>query len=353
MKIFKKICFIAIGLAFAGFILHKAFFSEPTQVAVAGGLARVALPVNLEVVKFESFTETIPVTGSVEAFESVMLKSEISGKITGIFFNDGQHVEQGTLLLKVYDDDIRAQHAKALANLSLTKAVEERQRQLLETDAVSRQEYDVAYANFQAAQADVSILESQLSKTEIRAPFTGTLGFRQVSPGEYITPGIDIAILVNNNPARIQFTIPERHSQLIGVNTVISYRMEGQLGERRATVYAVAPKIDPATRTLELKAFAPNQNGALIPGAFARIEVLLKPRQNVIMIPAEAILSESAGQKVYIYRGGSVQPVFVQTGTRTNNRVEITDGIAYGDSVITTGIMQITPRTMVTPATIR
>ena len=350
MKIVKSIIFTIIGLAFVGAILYKIIWSKPAQAAVSGGLARVALPVNLIVAKRESFTETVPVTGSVEANESVMLKSEVSGKITGIFFEEGQYVEQGTLLIKVYDDDILAQLAKAQANHSLAEAVEERQRQLLESDAVSRQEYDVAYANLQAATADIAILSSQLSKTEIRAPFNGTIGFRHVSPGEYITPGVDIAVLVNNDPARIQFTVPERFSQLLGVNTVISYRMEGQQGERRATVYAVAPNIDPATRTLELKAFAPNPNGTLIPGAFARIEVLMRPRNNVILIPAEAILSETAGQKIYIYRGGTVEPVFVQTGIRTNDRVEITAGVAPGDSVITTGIMQITPRTAVTPA---
>ena len=352
MKIVKNVIIIAIIIAFFGAIAYKALWSEPAQAAVSGGLARVEVPVNMIVAKPESLVETIPVTGSIEANESVMLKSEISGKITGIFFDEGQHVLQGTLLIKVYDDDLQAQLVKAQANLNLTEDVEERQRQLLDSDAVSRQEYDVAYANLQAAQADVAILISQISKTEIRAPFDGTIGFRRVSPGEYITPGVDIALLVNNDPAKIQFTVPEKYSQLLGVNTVITYRMEGQSGERRATVYAVAPNIDPSTRTLQLKALAPNQNGALIPGAFARIEVLMQARRNVILIPAEAILSESSGQKVYIYRGGNVQEVMVETGARTNDRVEIIKGIARGDSVITTGIMQITPRSTVVPAVV-
>ena len=350
MKIVRGIIFTALALAFVGVILYKVLWSEPAQAAVGGGLARVALPVNLMVAKYENFIETIPVIGSIEANEQVMLKTEISGKITGIFFEEGQRVEQGDLLIKVYDDDLQAQLSKAQANLSLAENVEERQRQLLETDAVSRQEYDVAYANLQAAQADIAILRSNISKTEIRAPFDGRLGFRRVSPGEYITPGVDIALLVRDDPARIQFTVPERYAQVLGVNTVITYRLEGQPNERRATVYAVAPNIDPSTRTLELKAFAPNPNGALIPGAFARIEVRMQSKPNVIMIPAEAILTETVGQRVYIYRNGAVETVTVETGTRTNDRVEIIRGIARGDSVITTGIMQITPRTEVTPA---
>jgi membrane fusion protein (multidrug efflux system) len=350
MKIVKKIILIAIVLAFAGLIVYKAVWSKPAQTTGgSSGLARAALPVNLQVIKPESFTETLPITGSIEANESVILKSEVSGKITGIFFSEGQHVAKGTLLIKVYDDDLQAQLTKAQANLKLNEDQEARQRQLLDKEAVSRQEYDVSYANLQAAQADIALLESQISKTEIMAPFDGVIGFRKVSPGEYITPGTDIASLVNNDPAKIQFSVPEKYSQMLGRNTVIKYRLEGQPGERTASVYAMEPTIDQATRTMQLKALAPNQDGRLIPGAFARIQVQMETQNNVVLIPAESILSETAGQKVYLYRGGKVQPVMVETGTRTNNRVEIVKGIVPGDSVITTGMMQITPRTIVTP----
>ena len=348
MKVVKYIIFIVIALAFVGAILHKALWSKSTQVAT-GGLSRSALPVSMQVVKPEKFTETLTVMGSIEANESVVLKSEVSGKITGIFFDEGQYVEKGMLLIKVYDDDLQAQLTKAKANLRLTEDVEARQRQLLDREAISRQEYDVSFANLQAAQADVALLTAQISKTEIKAPFSGTIGFRKVSPGEYITPGVDIASLVDDNPAKIQFTVPEKYSQLLGRNTAIRYRLEGQPLERTATVYAVAPTIDQATRTLQLKALSPNPNGALIPGAFAKIEVLMQTQNNVVLIPAEAILSESAGQKVYLYKDGKVTPVMVETGTRTNNRVEIVQGIAPGDTVITTGMMQITARTTVTP----
>lgn len=353
MKIVKNIILIILVLAFVGAIVYKAMWSKPAQTkGGSGGLARAALPVNLQVVKPESFTETLAVTGSIEANESVILKSEVSGKITGIFFNEGQRVAKGTLLIKVYDDDLQAQLTKAQANLKLNEDQEARQKQLLDKEAVSRQEYDVSYANLQAAQADIALLLSQISKTEIKAPFDGTIGFRKVSPGEYITPGIDIASLVNDNPAKIQFAVPEKYSRMLGRNTVIKYRLEGQPGERTATVYAVEPTIDQATRTLQLKALTPNPNGVLIPGAFAKIEVQMETQNNVVLIPAEAILSETAGQKVYLYRGGNVKPIMVETGTRTNDRVEIVKGIVPGDSVITTGMMQITPRTTVTPAKI-
>ena len=348
MKIFKNIILVIVILAFAGAIAYKAIWLKPVQ-ASGGGISRAALPVSMLAAKPENFTETLSVVGSIEANESVILKSEVSGKITGIFFNEGQFVEKGILLIKVYDDDLQAQLSKAQANLKLTEDVEARQRLLLDREAISRQEYDVAFANLQAAQADVSLLQAQISKTEIKAPFDGTIGFRKVSPGEYITPGVDIASLVNDNPAKIQFTVPEKYSQLLGQNTVIKYRLEGQPAERSARVYAVAPYIDQATRTLQLKALTPNPHGTLIPGAFAKIDVLMQTQTNMILIPAESILSETAGQKVYLYKNKNVTPVFVETGTRTNNRVEIIKGIAPGDTVIVTGMMQITPRTTVIP----
>ena len=351
MKIIKNLILIIIALVFVGAIVHKVFWSKSAQT-MSGGLARTALPVNMLVVKPELFTQTYSLTGSIEANESVILKSEVSGKITGIFFNEGQRVEKGTLLIKVYDDDLQAQLSKAQANLKLTGDVEARQRQLLDREAISRQEYDVSYANLQAAQADVNLLMSQISKTEIKAPFDGVIGFRKVSPGEYITPGIDIASLVDNDPAKIQFVVPERYSRLLGVNTVIRYRLEGQSTERTAKVYAVSPTIDEATRTLQLKALAPNSNGALIPGQSQKLEILMETQPNTVLIPTDALLSETAGQKAYLYKGGKVVPVMVEPGTYTNNRVEIISGIVPGDTLIVTGMMQITARTTVTPVNI-
>ena len=143
MKIAKKIILIVIVLVIIGAIVYKAVWSKPAQT-MAGGLARAALPVSMQVVKPENFTEILPVTGSIEANESVILKSEVSGKIIGIHFSEGQQVTKGTLLIKVYDDDLQAQLAKAQANLKLNEDQEARQRQLLDKEAVSRQEYDIS-----------------------------------------------------------------------------------------------------------------------------------------------------------------------------------------------------------------
>ena len=348
----KTIIIIAIVLAFAVAILYKVVASDSSRNK-GGNFVRPAVMVNLQVMKPEKFTETLSVIGSVEANEEVVLKSEVSGKITGIHFTEGTQVEKGTLLIKVYDDDLQAQLLKARANLRLTADVEARQRQLLEKEAISRQEYDVAYANLQSAQADISLLESQISKTEIVAPFDGKIGFRKISPGEYITPGTDIASLVSDNPVKIQFAVPEKYVGTIGKNSVIKYTIEGMLSERTATVYAVESMIDAATRTLQMKALTPNNDKLLTPGAFVRINVLMETKKNILMVPSDAVLSESVGQKIFVYRGGNVESVLVQTGTRTNDKIEILTGLSEGDSLITSGLMQITPRSVVKPAKVQ
>ncbi|MDR3093429.1 MAG: efflux RND transporter periplasmic adaptor subunit [Bacteroidales bacterium] len=348
----KTIIIIAIVLAFAVAIIYKVVASDSSRNK-GGNFVRPAVMVNLQVMKPEKFTETLSVIGSVEANEEVVLKSEVSGKITGIHFTEGTQVEKGTLLIKVYDDDLQAQLLKARANLRLTADVEARQRQLLEKEAISRQEYDVAYANLQSAQADISLLESQISKTEIVAPFDGKIGFRKISPGEYITPGTDIASLVSDNPVKIQFAVPEKYVGTIGKNSVIKYTIEGMLSERTATVYAVESMIDAATRTLQMKALTPNNDKLLTPGAFVRINVLMETKKNILMVPSDAVLSESVGQKIFVYRGGNVESVLVQTGTRTNDKIEILTGLSEGDSLITSGLMQITPRSVVKPAKVQ
>jgi membrane fusion protein (multidrug efflux system) len=349
MKI-KNIIYVILALAFVGVIVYKIAGNKSVQAG--SGYARPAVMVNLQVMKPERFTESLSVTGSVEANEEVVLKSEVSGKITGIHFNEGTRVRKGDLLIKVYDDDLQAQLLKAQANLKLTEDVEARQRQLLNKEAISRQEYDVAYANLQSAQADIALLESQISKTEIKAPFDGSIGFRKISPGEYITPGTDIATLVNDNPVKVQFAVPEKYSGIIGKSTLIRYTLEGMLTERTASVYAVEPTIDPATRTLQMKALTPNNDRALTPGAFVRISVQMDTKNEVLLAPSDAVISESVGQKIFIYRGGKVESVVVTTGSRTNDRVEILSGLNPGDSLITTGLMQITPRSVVRPAKI-
>jgi membrane fusion protein (multidrug efflux system) len=299
----RSVILIILGLALAGAITYK-IVGKSDGDQKGGGYARSAVAVNLLVMKPQQFTETYSVIGSVEANEEVVLKSEVSGKITGIHFREGVPVKEGELLIKVYDDDLQAQLQKARANLTLTEEMEARQKQLLEKEAISRQEYDEALANLQAAQADIALLESQISKTEIKAPFDGLIGFRKVSPGEYVTPGTDIASLVSDNPVKIAFSVPEKYVSSIGKNSVIRYRLDGMLNDRTATVYAVESTIDPTTRTMQMKAMAPNNDRSLTPGAFVRISVLMDNKTGVLMAPTNAVLSESAGQKVYVYRSG-------------------------------------------------
>ena len=194
---------------------------------------------------------------------------------------------------------------------------------------------------FRSVVADIENLKAQLDKTVIRAPFNGTIGLRQVSVGAYLSPASPIATLTNTNPAKIDFSVPAKYARAVRRGSVIQFSVEGSSARRTGTIYAVEPKVDPETRSLLLRAVSPNGDGALVPGAFARIDVVLRSRGNAIVIPTQAIVPEQKGQKVFIVKNHKAESVPVQIGLRTERTVEIKSGLHTGDSLITSGIQGV------------
>jgi len=180
-----------------------------------------------------------------------------------------------------------------------------------------------------------------LSKTLIRAPFSGKIGLRTISAGEYITPSSNIARLVSTDPVKILFSIPEKYAGTIKLNTKIAFTVAGSNSTYSGSVYAIEPGIDMSTRTLQLKAKASNSKGELLPGSFAKIELPLSKINDAILIPTESIIPVLQGKKVYISSNGKAKEVMVETGTRTEKSVLIVSGLSIGDTVLTTGIMSL------------
>jgi membrane fusion protein, multidrug efflux system len=298
-------------------------------------------PVEVMVVSSESLDEKIQTTGTIIANEEVDIRSEVSGRITAINFREGDQVAKGTVLLKIYDTDLRAQLLKLEANRKLAETNEARQKRLFEKEAISRQEYDIVQTNLSGVLADIENLRAQLSKTLIRAPFDGTVGLRHVSVGAYLSPASPIATLTNVNPAKIDFAIPAKYARAVHRGSKIQFSVEGSSARRTGTVYAVEPKVDPDTRSLLLRAVSPNEDRALVPGAFARIDVVLSSRGNAIVVPTQAIVPEQKGQKVFIVKNHKAESVPVQIGLRTDRTVEIKSGLHTGDSLITSGIQGV------------
>lgn len=299
------------------------------------------LPVEALVVTPGKLDSKLVVTGSILANESLELKSEISGKITRITFKEGSKVKKGDVLVQINDEEIRAQLMKQKYNQKLNEDNEFRQRKLLEKDAISREEYDNALNRLNTTVADVQVLEAQLAKTKLTAPFDGVIGLRYISEGAYITPSTPIATLYNNTPAKIEFAVPSRYAPQVSTGKEIFFKVEGDTALHDGTVYAVEPRIDPNTRTLTLRALASNERGELLPGQFVELQLILGSTDTALMVPTESVVPEQGGKKVFVLENGKVKEVQIETGIRNNFNLEVTSGLKAGDTVLTTGILQL------------
>ena len=208
---------------------------------------------------------------------------------------------------------------------------------------ISQEQYDVALNELNTVKAGIKLIHAQIEKTEIRAPFAGQIGLKYVSDGSYITPSTKIATLQNTHPVKIDFSIPEKYAGEMRRGAKVSFRIQGLPSIYQGSVYAIEPKIDQVTRTVQIRAASPNSNGELMPGAFAEIELVLKTIPNALTIPAQAVIPELSGHKVLLYKGGIVQSQPIETGIRTSSTVQIVKGIQAGDTVLTSGILQVRP----------
>lgn len=339
---------VLAGVALAGLALPKiASRDSSTKAAASGGSGRGGSggPVNVRafVVAPSGLTDRITVTGSILPNEQIDLQSEAPGKIVAIHFQEGMPVSRGQLLVKINDADLRAQLARAISHKELAAAKEARQRQLRQKEAVSQAEYDIALSELTSAIADIDLIKAQIAKTEITAPFSGVIGLRQVSIGSYISPSTKIATLNSVNPAKLEFSVPEKYFAAVRRGSELTFTVQGVEGTHTARVYAVEPKIDQSTRSLVVRALAPNAGGRLFPGAFAEIALPLKSYGDALLIPSEAVVPELDGKKVFIARSGKAEPQPIEVGIRTDRAVQVVKGLAPGDTIVTSGILQVKP----------
>jgi len=286
-------------------------------------------------------SELINSTGTLRPDEEVDLSFETSGKIVGINFTEGTRVKKGDLLAKINDRPLQAQLEKLEAQLKMAVAKEFRQRSLLDKDAISQESYDQIQTDVQTIEADINLIKSRISETELRAPFNGIIGLRYLSEGSYATSSTKIAKLIKISPIKIEFSIPEKYASEIKIGYPITFNIDGSNETFNASVYAVDPKIDIETRTIVLRALYPNKDEELKSGRYAGITLQMSQVDNAIAIPTEALIPEMDGEKVFIYRRGKAQSVKVNTGLRTESKIQIVDGLKFGDTLITSGIMQL------------
>lgn len=271
--------------------------------------------------------------------EEVDLSFETSGKITNIYFNEASYVKKGDLLAKINDQQLQAQLQKNLVKLELAEADEYRQKTLLERDAVSQVTYDKAASTVEELKADIELVRAQIALTELRAPFDGFVGLRQVSEGAYISPSTKIAKLTMTRLLKLEFSIPGKYSYLVSKNMPVQFKIDGNTYE--AVVYAKDSKIDIDTRTVMIRALYDNSDDAILPGQYAGITLEVMANENALAVPAEAITNEMGLSYVYLNKKGKAHRIQVMTDLRTESLVEVTEGLTPGDTVITTGILQL------------
>ncbi len=341
MKI-KYIVYSLLVLIIA-YLIYNRVSPDTKKEPVAQNQRKSSATFNAIVVSTQKFDNIVQVSGTIEADEQVQISSEVSGLVRSINFNEGSQVQKGTLLVKIDDRELQAQLVQALTREKLAAEIESRSGKLLKSEAISQEEYDNVLAELKSLQAQTQLIRAQLSKTEIRAPFSGKIGLRHISNGAFVTPSTAIANLVSVNPVKINFSIPEKYAHRVKTGTTVNFTVAGNSKSFTAKVYAIEPAIDVNTRTLLLKAKADNKNGLLLPGTFANISLPLESIDNAILVPSEAVLPVLKGKQVYITEQGKAKEVMIESDMRTDKDVLVSSGLNPGDTVLISGLMSVAP----------
>lgn len=288
--------------------------------------------------------EKLGVVGTLEANEAVDIKSEIDAIVRTIGFTEGSAVSKGQLLVQFDAKKWQAQHQQAKVELENARIRAERAATLVKSDSVSQQEYDDAQAAARTAEAFFALLEARLKETEIVAPFDGMISERLVSPGAYVKAGDTLVRLVDADPIKLSFSVPERYLTQLKLDQKVEVRV-ASLADRtfRGDVYFIDPQVDVATRTIKVKAKIDNADGTLRPGLFANVELVLGVRENALVIPEEAIIAQTGATIVFVISNQQAMVRPVKTGLRVPGKVQILDGLSEGEQVVTAGHQKLFP----------
>ncbi len=341
---------VVILLLIIGIIVYPQFKRKlssdkeaPPPVAAVSPHNQV-LNINAEILKYQTLTDRAITIGSTIPDEEVDLTFESSGKVIAIYFIEGTHVKEGDLLAKINDKPLQAQLKKLEAQVPLARDRVYRQQTLLEKDAVSQEAYEQVTTEYEKLMADLDLVKANIAQTELRAPFDGIIGLRSVSEGAYVTPSTMIVRLTKISPLKIEFSVPERYASDIKNGTPITFSLDDSEGVKQnyqATVYAVESKIEQQTHTLTARAYYPNPNERIKPGRYVSIDISKSEIKDALAIPSEAVIPEMGKNMVYLYKGGKALSTEILIGLRTEERVQVLEGLSVGDTLITTGVMQM------------
>lgn len=313
---------------------------DPAAAPAAGGSPSV--PVEAAQVRIESVSDEVSAVGTLRSNESVMIRPEIAGRISAINFDEGEPVEVGQVLVSLDDSTHQAELADARAALKLAESNFRRLDELFGKGSITARERDEALARLESTRATLQLSQARLDKTDVDAPFAGMLGLRRVSPGDYVTPGQDLVNLEDIDPIKVDFRIPERYLSSLSTGQLIRVHVDAFPGRSfDGEVYAIDPQIDPAGRSIAIRAYIDNPDLVLRPGLFARVRLIVAERPDAMVVPEQAIVPR--GDQRYVFRvvDGKAALTEVSIGQRRGGDVEIVAGLSEGDTVITAGQLKI------------
>jgi membrane fusion protein (multidrug efflux system) len=336
----KRISIVAM-LLIAGLIAFMIFHRNGAEGSQTQSATRQRiLPVDVYVLKPQGVTDVYPVVSRLIPSEDVDLSFETSGRITEILFDEGTFVEKGKLLAKVNDARLQAQLKKLKAQLTLYESKEFRQKALLAKDAISQQTYDESNTAVETTLADIELLKAQIRETELRAPFDGFIGLRKVSEGAYATPTTIVAKLTKISPLKMELSVPEKFIDMVKPGTKITFRIDDDTTLYKASVYASESESSDL-HMFTVRAYYPNLKHEISPGHYASISLHLNYSEDGLSVPAEAVIAEVGEQVVYKLQAGKARRTVIQPGLRTASMVQVLGGLNLGDTVLTTGILQL------------
>jgi membrane fusion protein (multidrug efflux system) len=300
--------------------------------------------VTVEAVKVAtaSMPQTITAVGSLRSDESITVRPEVAGRISAILFNEGQRVAKGATLVKLDPSINEADVGQARANLKLAKSKFDRAVDLAKSNFISGQARDEAENNLRVAEAALQLAEAKLAKTEIKAPFSGIIGLRVVSIGDYVKEGADVVNLEAIDPLKVDFRVPEIYLKQVQVGQPLEVSLDALPGKTyEGKVFAINPLVDATGRSIVIRAQVRNADTALRPGMFARVRLITRDEREALVVPEQAIVPQGDEQYVFRIVDGKALRAKVAVGRRRDGKVEILAGLSGGDTVVSAGQLKL------------
>ncbi|HEX7846896.1 MAG TPA: efflux RND transporter periplasmic adaptor subunit [Chitinophagaceae bacterium] len=338
-----KLLLSAIGFLFFNGILISCSDKKKTAGATTGAQGQQTITADALIVSTSPLSADIEVPGTVLANETTEIHPEVSGRVVQLNVREGSFVGKGALLAKLYDGDLQAQLRKLEVQLKIAEQTENRQSQLLKIQGISQQDYDLSLLQVNNLKADISIVSEAVRKTEVRAPFSGKLGLKNISEGAFVTSATVITTIGQVSQLKVQFNVPEKYGSQLKNGQPVTFSIDGSPKTFIANIIATEVMMDENTRSLAIRAMVKNADPSLIPGVFAKVKIVLGKDEKAILIPTIVVQPQGRKKLVYLYKDGKSMPADITTGARDSSHVQVLTGLKVCDTVITTCLLFLRP----------